>query len=105
MLAAATRKEIEVDQWAIAPDAIHALVSLPKNRPEPDCKLDKPRKLTSFVAGVKAATAKRINLVRNQPGCPVWKRSYQDLRIEDEKTFLRLAKQIEAIKSTTASKV
>lgn len=105
LLAAATRKDIKINQWAIAPDAIHALVSLSEHQPEPDCRLSKPRKLTSFVASVKAATAKRINLVRNQPGCPVWKRSYQDHRVEDERTFSRLAKQIEIIKNATASKV
>ena len=38
----------------------------------------------------KAAAAKRINLVRGEPGAPVWQRGYQEQRIDDPKTLERI---------------
>ncbi len=95
--AAARRKGIIINQWAVAPSALYALVCINENRPGREHRIGKPRALNSFVAGVKAATAKRINLVRNQPGCPVWKRSYKEQRIDDDMTLARLIKQMEAV--------
>lgn len=99
LLAAAKRKGITINQWAIAPDAVYALVCINENRLDLEYRVGKPRALTSFVAGVKAATAKRINLVRNQPGCPVWKRSYKEQRIDDDRTLARLIKQMKMVES------
>jgi len=97
--AAAKRKGITLNQWAIAPDAIYALVCIYESRPDQEHRFGKPRALSAFVAGVKAATAKRINLVRNQPGCPVWQRSYREQRINDDRTLARLVKQMEMVES------
>jgi putative transposase len=40
----------------------------------------------SVFAGFKSATTKRINIIRNNPGCPVWQRNYYErvIRNEDE---------------------
>lgn len=40
----------------------------------------------SIFAGFKSATTKRINALRNNPGCPVWQRNYYEriIRNEDE---------------------
>lgn len=101
--AAAKRKGITINQWAVAPDAVYALVCINENRLDREHRAGKPRALTSFVAGVKAATAKRINLVRNQPGCPVWKRSYKEQRIEDDKMLSRLSEQIRKVGTVVMS--
>lgn len=103
LLAAATHKGIVLNQWAVAPDAIHAVVCISENRLDQNDRIGKPRQLTYFVAGVKAATAKRINLMRNEPGCPVWKRSYREQRIEDDRTLSRLTAQIQTAQSVKAS--
>ena len=103
LLAAAKRKDVTLDHWAVAPDAIHALVSITENCLDQDYGVGKPRLLTSFVAGVKAATAKRINLVRNQPGSPVWQRSYREQRIEDDRTLARLTEKIKMASSVRVS--
>ncbi|MCG8367717.1 MAG: transposase [Pseudanabaenales cyanobacterium] len=91
------RQEIELDQWAIMPNHILAIVRVKTkvNLPESVSLVKqrhqgKPRSLSSFVAGFKAAAAKRINLVRNQPGLPVWQRSYQERLIRDEITLQRM---------------
>ena len=84
---------ITLDQWVLEPNSLHALISVEEDRPNPDAK-SKPRSLTSFVAALKAATAKRINLMRNQPGCSVWQRSYNEQRVEDEMMLARLRKKL-----------
>ncbi|MEM9149538.1 MAG: hypothetical protein AAGB19_03685 [Cyanobacteria bacterium P01_F01_bin.3] len=86
-------RDIEIEQWVLEPNALHALVSVEEHRHNPDAK-GKPRSLTSFVAALKAATAKRINLIRNQPGSSVWQRSYNEQRVEDEMMLARLRKKL-----------
>ena len=93
------RPEIELDQWTVMPNHILAIVRVKVKANMPGStsliKLKhrhqgKPRSLSSLVAGFKAAAAKRINLVRNQPGLPVWERSYQERLIQDDITLKRL---------------
>ncbi len=102
VLSAADHPGVTLDQWAIVPDALHALVRL-QDRADSDAKVGKPRLLTSFIAGFKAVTAKRINLVRNQPGLPVWQRSYKEQRMEDELMCARLRKRLGTIDSVVVS--
>ena len=95
------RQEIELDQWVVLPNHILAIVLVkPKANLHESVSLanqryqSKPRALSSFVAGFKAAAATRINLVRNQPGSPVWQRSYQERLIQDEFTLQRMRQVI-----------
>jgi len=94
LLLAASCRGITLDQWVIVPEALHALILVQEDRPDFDISSRKPRLLNAFVAGFKAATAKRINLIRNQPGSPVWQRSYQEQRVEDEFMLARLRKKM-----------
>ncbi|MEO1387244.1 MAG: hypothetical protein AAFV85_07705 [Cyanobacteria bacterium J06634_6] len=91
--AAEHHRGVSLEQWVLESNALHALVSLHEERPSQEGK-GKPRSLTTFVAALKAATAKRINLVRNQPGSSVWHRSYQEQRVEDEMMLARLRKKL-----------
>lgn len=102
LLSAADHKGISLDQWAVVPDALHALICL-QDYADQALKIGKPRLLTSFIAGFKAVTAKRINLVRNQPGSPVWQRSYKEQRMADELMVSRLRKRISTIDSVVIS--
>ncbi|MGB3293138.1 MAG: hypothetical protein WBB01_09135 [Phormidesmis sp.] len=102
LLSAADHKGITLDQWAVVPDALHALICL-HDPSDQGLKIGKPRLLTSFIAGFKAVTAKRINLVRNQPGTPVWQRSYKEQRMADELMLSHLRKRISTIDSTVIS--
>ncbi|MGB7087235.1 MAG: hypothetical protein WBD47_16880 [Phormidesmis sp.] len=94
LVIAALKRGIHLDQWAIIPGAVQALIFVQESRPGLEASTDKPRLLTSFVAGFKAATAKRINLIRNQPGSPVWQRSYDAQRVDDEFMLARLRQRI-----------
>ncbi|MEM9806773.1 MAG: hypothetical protein AAF959_16005 [Cyanobacteria bacterium P01_D01_bin.56] len=94
-IATAHQRDIEVDRWAVLPNGLRAVIAvttregqLPLNYGSHS--LEKPRALSSFVAGFKAAAAKRINLVRGEPGAPVWQRGYQEQRIDDDETLTRI---------------
>ncbi len=104
LLLAADCREITVEQWAVFPDALHALVVLSGERCDRRPTAGKPRRLTSFVAGFKAATATRINLLRNQPGSLVWQRSYQEQLIDDAAALARLKKRMYESKSIMVSR-
>lgn len=99
---AAKDSRVTLDQWVIFPDALHALIFLHEHgRDRSVCSINnrsslkgKPRCLTSFIAGLKTVTAKRINLLRNQPGSPVWQRSYKEQLIKDDVILSRLKKNI-----------
>ncbi len=82
----------KIHQWAISPNELHILVALqafsgsrpdPAQQHRPNATREKPRALTTFIASFKAASAKRINLLRNQLGSPVWQRSYSEQLITD----------------------
>lgn len=56
--------------------------------------LREPRSLGSFVAGFKAVTSKRINLLGGTPGAKVWQRNYWERVVRDEKDLNRLREYI-----------
>ncbi len=96
---ASNRKGIEVDVWTMTPDRLQSIVFLPgdgsSERELPDHLLShKPWLLSSFIAGFKAAAAKRINLRRNQLGQPVWQRNYDELLIDDQAKLNHLRDQL-----------
>lgn len=99
-IATAHQRNIALDIWTILPNGMRALIAVTSSdakpasiyRPHQDSV--KPRALSSFVAGFKAAAAKRINLIRGIPGAPVWQRGYQEQRIDDLKTLERIRQRL-----------
>ncbi len=87
MGATKAHQAIAIDQWAIYPDYLQGIVKvLPVcgGRDYIHGASRKPRLLSSFVAGYKAAAAKRINLCRDSWGQPVWQRSYHERPLTDD---------------------
>jgi REP element-mobilizing transposase RayT len=48
----------------------------------------------SIVAGFKSTATKRINTLRDNPGCPVWQRNYYEHVIRNEKELANILKYI-----------
>ncbi len=94
--AIAHQRDIELDHWTVLPNGVRAVIAVVNSDVTSSCTYSlrhnapKPRALSSFVAGFKAAAAKRINLIRGIPGAPVWQRGYQEQRIDDPKTLARI---------------
>jgi len=43
-----------------------------------------PRSLSTFIAGFKASVTKRINIIRQAPGIPIWQRNYHERIVREE---------------------
>lgn len=50
--------------------------------------------LCSIVQNFKSISARKINLLRNNPGCPVWQRNYYERVIRDENELSRAREYI-----------
>jgi putative transposase len=89
------RQEIRLDEWVVMPNHLHGIVIIR------DCgdgvaadvgahgraPLEREaRSLSSFIAGFKAATTKRMNDMRETPGARLWQRNYYErvIRSQDE---------------------
>lgn len=93
---AANRKGLEIDLWTLSPEGLRGVILLqPSLARQPGTLANqKPWILSSFVASFKAAAAKRINLRRNQPGQPVWERSYDEQVIANGAILSQLRDQL-----------
>jgi len=106
------RQEIELHEWVIMPNHLHGIVIItptnstptvgangrsPSDRLPPD-RLPlqmKSRSLSSLVAGFKSATTKRINLLRNSPGIPIWQRNYHEHIIRSQLSMQNIQQYIQ----------
>jgi putative transposase len=95
---ATNRKGIVLDTWTITPNRLQSIVfvqmsSLPEPGMTESALGHKPWLLSSFIAGFKAAAAKRINLCLNQQGQSVWQRNYDEILITDQDRLNHLRDQ------------
>ena len=99
------RPGIELDEWIIMPNHIHAIVVFTHSvgahscAPLPDAPLQgmpyrKPRSLSSMIAGFKSAATKRINEIRQTPAIPVWQRNYYEHIIRNEESLHNIRQYI-----------
>ena len=122
---ATIRPEIELDAYQIMPNHFHAIIVIRNVRadgcpPVPSGAHDagahgvaadgvgahggaprpilerKPRSLGSCIAGIKSITTKRINLLRQTPGTPVWQRNYYEHIIRNQEEWQRIRAYIQA---------
>ncbi len=93
---AQNRKGIDLDLWTLTPNGLRGVVFLqPALTDQPEgLAHQKPWLLSSFIAGFKAAAAKRINLRRNQLGQPVWQSNYDEQLIPNNALLLQVREQI-----------
>ena len=93
------RNEIELDQYVIMPNHLHAIIvinrGLSGGRPSaPTGNIYQKQTLSSFVAGFKSVVTKRVNILRNTPGQPVWQRSFYDHVIRNERSLQSIREYI-----------
>jgi REP element-mobilizing transposase RayT len=100
----ARRPEIELGAFVVMPNHVHGIViitddvvgaqrvapqlGVPAQRP---LLYRPPGSLGSFVAGLKMAVTKRLNVLRGTPGAPAWQRNYYEriIRNDDEAASAR----------------
>jgi REP element-mobilizing transposase RayT len=80
---------VELDQFVIMPNHVHGIVVL-KNGGRvtdhaPTLELSQKRHgFPEIVRAFKTFSAKRLNQLRNNPGCPVWQRNYFERVIRND---------------------
>jgi REP element-mobilizing transposase RayT len=94
------RHEITLDAFVVMPNHIHAIVfihgagvgatgrSLWGKPIYPHGPA--PKSLGALLAGFKSSATKRINILRNAPGTPVWQRNYYEHIIRHEEDYERI---------------
>ncbi|HEX8235970.1 MAG TPA: transposase [Abditibacteriaceae bacterium] len=82
---AQVRNEIELDEWILMPDHLHAIVCIRHNIGAKLASSPRAAKsISSLVAGFKSAATSRINEKRGQTTI-VWQRSFWEHIIRDER--------------------
>ncbi|PSM45690.1 transposase [Chroococcidiopsis sp. CCALA 051] len=96
------RPGIELDEWVIMPNHIHAIViftssvEIPNSPGASSCAplRRKPRSLSSLIAGFKSTATKQINEIRQTPKIPVWQRNYYEQIIHNEACLNKIQQYI-----------
>ena len=97
------RREIDIDLFVVMPNHFHAIVLIvgddsdADERPtdaQPCVPARAPRSLGSLIAGYKSVVTKRINMLRNTPGEPVWQGRYHDHIIRNEKSLNKIREYV-----------
>jgi REP element-mobilizing transposase RayT len=96
------RPNVALDAYAIMPNHIHGILVLgdsvgatrrvaptPHQRPGP-----LPGSIAAIIAQFKGQSARRINLLRGNPGARVWQRNYDEHIVRDEQDLQRLREYI-----------
>jgi putative transposase len=95
------RREIRLDAFCVMPNHIHGIVFIYDDpvgatgrSPQPTRDRyphgPAPKSLGAFMAGFKSSVTKRINVLENTPGAPVWQRNYYEHIIRDEQDYERI---------------
>lgn len=97
------RPDVDLDAFVVMPNHFHAVIFILHGddahdvRPATEYESPLRRKsgsLGSIVAGFKSAATKRINDLRDNPGCPVWQRNFYDRVIRSEKEMANIRRYI-----------
>ena len=91
---------VALDEWAVMPNHFHGIILITNgdgglrtvnsqmdnsqtgvSRTAPT---GKAKSLGSLIGAFKTVCTKQINIIRNNPGCPVWQRNYYERVIRDE---------------------
>jgi putative transposase len=98
----AIRPEIELDEYQIMPNHMHAIIHIVEQdngfvgairRVAPTTTLP-AGSIGAIIGQYKSITSKRINRTRRTPGAPIWQRNYHDHIIRDERELARIRKYI-----------
>jgi putative transposase len=90
---------IALDEFIIMPNHVHGIIRIKDGaglEPAPTTHniSIKITALPEIVRQFKTFSAKRINIVRQSPGIPVWQRNYYEHIIRDEQSLYRIRKYI-----------
>ncbi len=82
--------------WIVGQDFVGATGRSPRREKEtsPIPSGPAPKSLGAFIAGFKSSATKRINLMQQTPGSPVWQRNYHERIIRNDDQLARVRQYI-----------
>jgi len=93
---------VHLDAWVVMPNHLHAILVLQETDHKSDRKVEhgamkgtQPGSLNSIIQNFKSVSTRRINVLRNSPGRPVWQRDYYEHIIRNEDNWARITDYIE----------
>ena len=97
------RPYVSLDLFVVMPNHFHGILFIDKEAEGTDCwgtarcaptirqfRMMISESLPSIIRGFKSAATRRINILRNVPGAPVWQRNYYEHVIRDEASLNRI---------------
>jgi len=104
---------VEIDKYVIMPNHVHAIIVIMDGAKHVGAIHESPRHdlsprheitsmpvrrkmlLSKIIGYLKMNSAKKINLLRNAPGYPVWQRNYYERIISDENAHANIWEYID----------
>ena len=96
------RAEIKLDEYIVMPNHFHGIIIInpvgangrsPLRSASQHLSM-KSRSLSSLMAGFKSAVTKKINLIRNAPGTPIWQRNYYEHIIRNQESLDKIRQYV-----------
>ncbi len=88
------RDNVVLDSSCVMPNHFHGILFITETRRGTACRAQEPARrqfgisqggsLSTIVGSFKSSVARRINMLRNSPGAPVWQRNYYEHVIRNE---------------------
>ena len=75
---------VHLDAWVVMPDHIHGIIVLTEYTDNAVMPEHTRHALPEIVRALKSFSARRINILRNTIGTPLWQRNYYDCIIRDQ---------------------
>ena len=94
---------VYLDEWIIMPNHFHGIIVLTdkpcrgvsRNAPtQPNVREPKRKPLGQLIGAFKTVSTKKINIIRNAPGTPVWQRNYYEHIIRNENALNNIRRYI-----------
>ena len=94
---------VYLDEWIIMPNHFHGIIVL-TDKPrrgdsrvaptQPNDREPKRKPLGQLIGAFKTVSTKKINIIRNAPGTPVWQRNYYEHIIRNENALNNIRQYI-----------
>jgi putative transposase len=85
------RSELQLEIFEVMPNHVHGLVTIVpsavESRTEDQPLRMRSRSLSSFIAGFKSSTTRRISEARGTGSIPIWQRNYYERVVRSEAEF------------------
>ena len=89
---------VHLDEWIIMPNHFHGIIVLTDKPRRGESRFaptqPKRKPLGQLIGAFKTVSTKKINIIRNAPGTPIWQRNYYEHIIRNEQALNNIRQYI-----------